>query len=426
MTTEKEMSSDQHHNPHYDIVVVGAGLVGATFVALLLQQQKNSEQPLRIALIDGGPAPTLPNLTESTQTTFDPRVVALTQASQTVFENLGLWVTITDQRACRYTKMHVWDNDGTASIKFDAKEMHLPQLGHIVENSLLQCAVLDYIATQESVTVLRGLTVEALDSEKNSADKKQRIVSCSDGTILSASLLVAADGGQSKLRALAGMSVRKWEYEHKAIVATVQSTKSHQFTAWQNFLSTGPLAFLPLDHPSEEYCSIVWSVDTEAADALMALDDTAFSDALARAFEHRLGPIKSVSRRFCFPLLQRHAVDYVGDSLVLIGDAAHTIHPLAGQGVNLGLLDAQALANELTRAVERDLIINHASVLRRYQRRRKAHNLEVMLLMEGFKRLFGSRHILFRWMRNVGMKKINQWSFLKNLLAKQAINNHEK
>ena len=158
----------------------------------------------------------------------------------------------------------------------------------------------------------------------------------------------------------------------------------------------------------------------------MALDDDEFSIALGKAFEHRLGHVESVAQRFSFPLVQRHAVDYSENSMVLIGDAAHTIHPLAGQGMNLGLLDAHALATEIVRAQTRGLAINDGSVLRRYQRKRKGHNMEVMLLMEGLKRLFGSRNALVRWLRNAGMKKVNEWYLLKNWLAKKAIKDEVK
>ena len=400
---------------YYDIVIVGAGLVGAACAALLGQYLTNS----RIAVIDAGKAPQLPSLAVD-EPVFDPRVVALTHASQQLFDELGLWGTIRNQRACNYTKMHVWDCDGTASLHFDAADIQQQSLGYIVENSLLLCSVLDKIEQQNNVILLHGLSVESLTYDGTGV-----CLECSDGSQLSARLLVAADGGQSKVRQLSNMPVREWEYHHKAIVATVKSEKNHQYTAWQNFLPSGPLAFLPLDHPSGQYCSIVWSAENEKADTLMALSDRSFSKELSRAFEHRLGETINVSQRFSFPLAQRHAVDYISESIVLIGDAAHTIHPLAGQGVNLGLLDAQALVMELRRAVERGIVINDASVLRRYQRQRKTHNLEVMLLMEGLKRLFGSRQLIVRWLRNMGMRKINEFSLLKNWLAKQAIRNNE-
>jgi 2-polyprenylphenol 6-hydroxylase len=423
-----------HSTSHYDIIVVGAGLVGASFVALLAKWQADrNNAPLRIALIDAGNKPSPPSL-EVNAPQFDPRVVALTHASQSVFTSLGLWEKIQHQRACAYTNMRVWDHDGTANIHFSAEEIQQQHLGHIVENSILQCSLLDYLEEQSNVTILRGIKVDSIEKESvivedtpdNSASNKQKsasatILLCDNGTRLSANLIVAADGGQSTIRRLANMDTREWDYHHKAIVATVCSSQSHRFTAWQNFLPSGPLAFLPLNHPSEKYCSIVWSLDSEQADEMMALNDNDFCHAVSRAIQHRLGNAASVSQRYCFPLYQRHAIHYVSDHIVLMGDAAHTIHPLAGQGVNLGLLDAQALSQEIIRGLERDLAVNEPSILRRYQRQRKVNNVEVMLLMEGLKRLFGHKNIAVRWLRNLGLKKVNDFTLLKNWLAKQAI-----
>lgn len=432
-------------NNTYDIIIVGGGLVGSSLAALLAQS--SITQSLRIAVIDGGDAPAAltdtdelsrgdcfdKNIDKNMQA-FDPRVVALTHASQHLFSQLGLWEKIIQQRACSYTDMQVWDNDGTASIHFCAQDIQQADLGCIVENTILQRAVLSFLGEgdqqslptgkKNNVDVLRGLQVDNITqndgASKNGEPSTTRIV-CSNGDVFSAALIVAADGGQSTVRQLVDMPTREWSYGHKAIVATVRSSQSHQSTAWQNFLSSGPLAFLPLDHPSHRYCSIVWSLENTLADDMMALNDHEFCQALGRAFQHRLGDVELVSQRYCFPLQQRHAVDYVKDNIVLVGDAAHTIHPLAGQGVNLGLLDAQALASEIIRGVTRGLAVNDPSLLRRYQRQRKANNLEVMLLMEGLKRLFGQRHIAVRWLRNVGLKKVNQCAPLKNWLAKQAI-----
>jgi 2-octaprenylphenol hydroxylase len=400
---------------YYDVVIVGAGLVGASLAALL-SQRLDAQKPVSIAIIDGGNAPELPVLTQK-KPEFDPRVVALTHSSQALFEELGVWQKIKAQRACEYTDMCVWDDQGTASIHFSSKEIQQTHLGSIAENSIVLDAVLQLLSTNESVIFYRGDFVEKMEQ----AAGGENVLHCASGLQLQADLIVAADGGQSKLRELAGMETREWDYQHKAIVATVESENSHQHTAWQNFLSSGPLAFLPLEHSSERYCSIVWSLETEKADQLMSLDDATFLQQLEHAFESRLGKVQSISRRFCFPLRQRHAVHYYKDNMVVIGDAAHTIHPLAGQGVNLGLLDASALASELVRASNRGLSLSDDSVLRRYQRKRKAHNLEVMLLMEAFKRLFGAQQLWLRWLRNTGLKIVNDFKPLKNWLAKQAV-----
>ena len=219
------------------------------------------------------------------------------------------------------------------------------------------------------------------------------------------------------------MDTREWDYRQQAIVCTVKTQHSHRATAWQSFLSSGPLAFLPLRSAAgdDHHCSIVWSADTARAEQLMALDDQAFAEALERGLESRLGKIEFVDKRHAFPLRQRHARDYTQPGLALVGDAAHSIHPLAGQGVNLGLLDAAVLAEEILRAGERQVDLYDPSLLQRYQRRRAANNLGMMALMEGFKRLFGETALPVRWLRNVGMSMVDSAGPAKNLIAEQAM-----
>jgi 2-octaprenylphenol hydroxylase len=403
----------------YDLVIMGAGLVGATLAASIASHESNRQ--IKIALIDQNDAPTLAPFS-SERPEFDPRVVALTQESIKLLKSIGAWSAIEATRACAYRFMRVWDDEGTGEIAFDAHELSQPQLGVIVENRLLLSAVLDVLSSQPNVTLLRGQSISDLalgQSASNSEPVKN--ITLDNGQVLQASLVVAADGAHSKIRELAGLKVRSWSYQQKAIVGTVKTEHSHQQTAWQNFLVTGPLAFLPLDHNSCQYSSIVWSADNDEADRLMALSDDQFKIELAQAFNHRLGSIESVDKRFCFPLTQAHAVSYIAPQVVLVGDAAHTIHPLAGQGVNLGLLDAAALAVEITRASERSLCFNDESILRRYQRSRRQNNLQIMALMESFKRLFGTRSLSVRWLRNTGIKKINRMTPLKNWLAKKAM-----
>ena len=215
--------------------------------------------------------------------------------------------------------------------------------------------------------------------------------------------MIAADGANSAVRRLAGCATREWDYLHHAIVTSVRCEQPHHRTAWQRFTDDGPLAFLPLDRQGDEHwCSIVWSTTPEQATRLMALDDEAFRVELGKAFEHRLGRVEAADPRLCIPLRQRHAKRYVEPGLALIGDAAHTIHPLAGQGVNLGFLDAAVLAEVLLHAHGRGERLADERVLSRFERRRMPHNLGMMAAMEGFQRLFQADPLPLRWLRNAG------------------------
>ncbi len=397
-------------NNLFDIVIVGAGLVGATLACALA----GVDESLRIAVVEAG-SDLQPFNTEN----FDPRVVALTRASQQLLNSIHAWDAIAAERVCPYTNMQVWDAEGTGSISFDCRDVQQANLGHIVENSVALRAIRARMDALPSVTLIRARVENILRSE--TGNLSQLILD--NQQVLSASLLLACDGANSPVRQLANMPSREWNYDHHAIVTTVYTEQSHQFTAWQNFLSTGPLAFLPLQTVSGDthQCSIVWSAKPALAEELMAFNDAEFCQRLTVALETKLGKVLAADKRFSFPLRQRHAIDYVLPGLALVGDAAHTIHPLAGQGVNLGFLDVIAIRDEIARARTRNIPLHDFSILRRYQRNRKSDNLAMMATMEGFKRLFGANELFVRWFRNAGMRSVNRLPLLKNTLVKQAM-----
>ncbi|GAB2199392.1 UbiH/UbiF/VisC/COQ6 family ubiquinone biosynthesis hydroxylase [Sessilibacter sp. MAH4] len=416
--------NEQPNNTLYDVIIVGAGLVGACFASLLKSARGKNGQRLNIAVVEAGAPPKPVDLSSDSavsESGFDPRVVALTRSSQDTLASIGAWKRVEALRCCPYTDMHVWDGDGTGSIHFNSFDIGETDLGHIVENSVALHGVLQTLANASNVEMIYGDGVEQLGG-----DQQQRSLILSSGRVLSAPLIVAADGSRSKIRELAAIAVRQWSYGHQAIVTTVQTERSHQFTAWQRFLSTGPLAFLPLHEATKgqnasHFCSIVWSLDTDVAEQMMALSDDEFKQELGRAFEHRLGDIVAVDKRYSLPLWQRHAREYIQPGLALIGDAAHSIHPLAGQGVNLGFLDAKVLAEEVIRAHKSGLNLNDFSLLRRFQRRRKGHNLAVMAIMEGFKRLFGARNLTVRLLRNIGIKQVDRLPLIKHTIAREIL-----
>lgn len=411
--------SDANCN-EFDIVIAGAGMVGASLACLL------AESSLRIALIDRNPL-VLPGdglSSKPDREKFDPRVSAISQASQQLFRQLGVWEDMVTERVCNYAAMEVWDAEGTGSIEFSANEINQPELGSIVENSIIIAALHRRIAQLENVFPITPFAIESYERIEREGAQLVKL-NAEDGQSTRAALVIAADGANSKLRQLAKFDCREWDYEQHALVTTVRTQLPHNYTARQRFMETGPLAFLPLcaaqNDGDQHFCSIVWSMLPEQAERAMSLDEDEFNLQLGAALEFKLGDIQWSDKRYVFPLRQRHALDYVKGGIVLVGDAAHTIHPLAGQGVNLGLLDAKALAEELLRGIEAGRTIADPTVLLRYQRRRKGNNLSMMWLMEGFKRLFAQQDLSIRWLRNVGMRAADKMTPIKNQMIKKAM-----
>jgi 2-octaprenylphenol hydroxylase len=341
----------------------------------------------------------------------------LSAASQRILERLGAWDGIAARRTSPYGEMQVWDGSGTGQVHFSAASVHAEVLGHIVENRVVQDGLLDALY-EADLGLLPGARLEQL---RRSGD--DWLLTLTDGRELRAPLVIAADGANSAVRRLAGCATREWDYLHHAIVTSVRCSKPHQQTAWQRFTDDGPLAFLPLAKAdnAEHWCSIVWSTTPAEAERLMALDDAAFCHELGKAFEWRLGEVLESDPRHCIPLRQRHAKRYVEPGLALIGDAAHTIHPLAGQGVNLGFLDAAVLAEVLLHALERGENLADIKVLGRFERRRMPHNLAMMAAMEGFERLFQADPLPLRWLRNSGLNLVDGANEAKALFVRQAL-----
>ena len=397
----------------FDILVAGGGMIGSALALGL------SRQGWHVGLVEGSGHESLVEAPDSATTVadFEPRVSAISVASQQLLEQLGVWSEVTAGRHCPYQTMTVWDGDGTGRIQFEAAELQARALGTIVENRSI---------VRSLFRALEQSPVELIDGARITGCKRlseSYTVELEDGRSLSAGLLVGCDGANSRLRQWVGLPTREWDYDQQAIVCTVKTSQSHRFTAWQRFSTTGPLAFLPLlpESGDEHYCSIVWSQDTGEARRLMALDDTDFAAELERAIERELGSVESISGRFAFPLRQRHAKDYIAPGFALVGDAAHTIHPLAGQGANLGYGDVRALLDELSRAKKAGLSPANELVLARYQRRRKGENLAMMAAMEGFKQLFGRDELPVRWLRNTGLRWLNQMGPVKNRIAAEAM-----
>lgn len=383
----------------YDVIIAGGGMVGSTLACLLAQVGK------RVAVLEAFQPPLF-----SSTDAYDLRVSAISRASQRALIQAGAWDKVVTKRACAYESMVVWDSTGEGSIRFDAAALGEPDLGHIVENRIIQLALLETIQDHEQVDWYcpDKLVSFALELEGIS-------VNLQSGKTLTAKLLVGADGAQSQVRELAGIQIDTVDYGQKGLVAVVHTEFPHQSTAWQRFMPSGPLAFLPLSDGSS---SIVWTLPADKADVLVRQASSDFRRELAQALDYRLGEITSVGPRAAFSLRGRHAQPYVHDRIALIGDAAHTIHPLAGQGVNLGIKDAVELAEQIQHA-KGD--IGSVRVLRAYERARRGDNVLTQKTMEGFRLLFGNTLAPWMVLRNSGLMLMDRLTFLKYAIAKRAM-----
>jgi 2-octaprenylphenol hydroxylase len=392
----------------FDVLVVGGGMVGAGCAALLGAFQPTSA--LRVAMLEPKPA-SLPAQGEP----LALRVSALSRASQRVLERAGAWQAIIERGAAPYQRMVVWDKvgrpEGEGSLCFEAAGLGEPDLGHIVENRTVQAALTGR-AVAHGVTLLRS-GVAALDTGAEAAT-----VTTTEGRRLSAALVVAADGGRSAVRTLAGIETQGWDYGQHAVVTHLRPARPHVETAWQRFLPTGPLALLPL---ADGRVSLVWSTSPERAAELVALPEDGFAEAVTEASGGVLGRLEPAAPRASFPLRLLHAVDYTRPRLALVGDAAHGVHPLAGQGVNLGFMDCAALVQCIGEALEQGADAGDLRALRRYERWRKAENLPAMILMDWLKRLFSNDDPSLSWFRSRGLGIVDRAVPLKRALIGRAM-----
>lgn len=387
---------------YFDVMIVGGGMVGLTLACAL------GQQGFSVALIESNE----PNDIK-VDDDYDLRVSAINKSSQQVFENINVWQKILGRRGNAYQHMHVWDAQGDGEIHFDAAELGVDALGHIIENKVIQYSLYEQCKAIPTIEIFCPQKVSQIHY-----DEKISQVVLENGDVVSSHLLIGADGANSRVRAAAGIDINTGDYQQKGVVCVVRPSHHHQDTAWQRFLPAGPLAFLPL---SNGECSIVWSADNQKADELLSMNDERFRRELELAFDSALGKIESVGKRAAFPLVRRHADEYVKKGLALIGDAAHTIHPLAGQGVNLGILDAAALTEVLVKARAQGHVIYSLNTLKKYQRWRRGDNSLMMYSMSGFKNLFSNEHSTVSFVRNVGLNLVNDLGPVKHKLMRHAL-----
>jgi 2-polyprenylphenol 6-hydroxylase len=392
----------RRRGPSLDVAVVGGGMVGAAAA---------------LALARAGFATALLEAREpsvwSTSDEVDLRVVGLAPSSIALLHELGVWTSIRTSRASPYARMHVWDAASGAAIDFDAANEGRDLLGYIVENNLVQWRLWQALDTAG----VRRLCPAQVSGYEVLEDRVQLALSGAETETVSARLLVAADGAASPLRAMAGIDTTGRDYAQRGVVAHVQTERPHEGTAWQRFLQAGPLALLPL---ADGRSSIVWSLPEDEAQRVLALDDEAFLRELGVASDFRLGLITGATKRVAFPLRLQLAQRYQAERFVLLGDAAHAVHPLAGQGVNLGLRDVAQLRDTLidARAAGSDIAAVH--VLRRYARQRRSADTIDALGFDTLARIYAWQSAPLVAARGLGVRLVHKLSPIKRTLAEHA------
>lgn len=386
---------------HCDIAIVGAGMVGLTLANAL------ADSGLAVALISREP------LTQPLSEQPGLRVSAINAANQRALECAGVWQRMPAGRISAYTDMTVWDKDSFGRIAFSAAENGLESLGHIIENQVLTNAMAEHMLENGAVQVIEA------GIEKILGGQQQTMLMLDNDTAVGCRLLVGADGANSLVRKVAGFPLTFRDYGHTAIVANIRTEAPHGAQARQVFTPDGPLALLPMADP--HLCSIVWSQEHDKAKALMTLDDEAFSHALTATSNSVLGCLRVDSNRASFPLTMRYARQWVQNGMVILGDAAHTIHPLAGQGANLGMQDALVLAAHIRELNDAGKDFARLRYLRPFERARKADAVKMIAAMDGFKFLFAGNNPLKKLVRGAGLAITDTLPGVKSRLLAEAM-----
>ncbi|MGI9204652.1 MAG: UbiH/UbiF/VisC/COQ6 family ubiquinone biosynthesis hydroxylase [Woeseiaceae bacterium] len=389
-----------------EVLIVGAGMVGLAAANLLARDAR-----LSVTVVDAGERPAF-----SIENDVSLRVSAIAPGSSKLLSSIGAWNDITKMRVCPYTEMKVWDvaghADGPETLSFDAAEFALPELGFIVENLAIQAALLQQLETTSATIYFET----KIDSIRRSGDRYD--VELETARKLKPDLLIGADGAKSFVRSCAEIPVRLWEHRQKAFVTHLRPDLSHRNTAWQRFVNAGPIGLLPLE---DGRVSCVWSTTPENADEALAMTDEQLANRLTDVSDGVLGRLTPAGPRGAFPLESQHAEHYVTAGLALVGDAAHAIHPLAGQGVNLGFADAAQLAETIFAELDRGECVGDLPSLRKYERARIGANQLMLSFVDGLNRLFSSDSASIAKARGAGMYAFNKSGPIRNHAVQVAL-----
>lgn len=389
---------------NFDVVIVGGGMVGAALACSL------GGSLLKVAVIESS----LPQEFSADQP-HDLRVSALSIASKNILEAVGAWQGVTSRRICPFRRMRVWETAG--DTEFCSNDIGHAELGYIVENRVTQLALLDRLRDFSNIELICPAAINRISYSAESQNDHSEL-ELADGRLLSAKVLVAADGGQSRVRQAVGLGVTSWDYKQHALVIYIETDYGQQDITWQRFVPSGPQAFLPL---TGHYGSIVWYNSPDEVSRLKALPYEELMAELVAAFPDCLGKVRGILGTASFSLKRQHAQDYVKPGVVLVGDAAHMINPLAGQGVNIGLLDAAMLGEVLIEAQKQGQAIDDIAVLKRYEKLRRNENLRMMTVMDVFYRVFSNEILPVKFLRNLGLGLAERLSPAKNKVMRMAM-----
>ena len=387
----------------YEVIIVGGGVAGAS-LALLLGQAG-----MRICLLDKG----TPSRVHPTDL-FKGKTASLNLASIDLFKKMGIWEKI-DQHSEEFTNIEVWDSEGSSTITFNAQDISESKLGKVAHNNNILSSIFELLNNLPTIDLLENESVLSINNDAELIEIKTV-----SGLSLTANLVVGSDGSMSSIRSLSSIPIRTWSYDQTAIVSILDPEIPINKTAYQIFTSTGPIALLPVTVGGENLASLIWSADKLYAEKLLTLEDSEFLEELRLKTEGKLGKFKIREAISSFPLHQLHAKEYFAERTVLVGDSAHTIHPLAGQGLNLGLSDVTDLSERILLLRREGRDIADQKMLKAYSNSREKVNLRMTALMEAFKKGFGSKNPWVKLGRNIAFSFTNETKFLKKKFIKEA------